>query len=535
MKKVLAGVLTVTALSMALSGCSEAKSVGSAAPGITAKRTSYFAAKSGNVKSKDITSVIAFMDSLKAAVGTNELDNYSTSYDADANTVYVTTDKANIAFRLDDNGDVLFASANGSPETKATLNKSIAAVYLSGGNTNQVQSIWRQAQETQWLNQINANVVKKAVSGTQMEALDTSLTAYELPEMTSMQQSDLERGLYGTGLEMPVLTDTLEEYGVTDLSNYYESIDMSQFYNGKTSDIQSEIDALNNSGHSLRDSFSNLSLEQPGSDVPEWTLSSYKLPSSFSDGTSTGSLGEATTKAFNSFNSALQKWQDELWAKEEAAQDEEGSKIQQSNTSGNATVLNKISQNTSLINSTQKNNLAAVNNKNAAASNTLKNFASSMGDIQSLYKKNLQTSANQHQQALANNQSVANKAQAKVDTLSKNGQSIAPSIANANKTVYSDYNSTSEGVADSKKTGLDKLRDSVYDPSQTRDERLEKLDKGKETAPSSSAVGSDMSNREHQMQADNPTFYNYYKSGGTPYGAMQQQQYQNWLNEWQSK
>lgn len=98
-----------------LAGCEKPVNVGSSASTIEVDRGAYFAQKN-NVKAQDISNVIEFIDSIEKIAG--DIGAYTTSYDPDTSTVYATTDDGNIAFYLDDQGYVMFASANGTLETK---------------------------------------------------------------------------------------------------------------------------------------------------------------------------------------------------------------------------------------------------------------------------------------------------------------------------------------------------------------------------------------------------------------------------------
>ena len=72
--------------------------------------------------------------------------------------------------------------------------------------------------------------------------------------------------------------------------------------------------------------------------MPEWSLGSYKLPSEFSDGTST-TLGEETAEAYEQFYSDLKAWRDEVFDDELAAQQD-----------GIASILEEASDNSAELN-----------------------------------------------------------------------------------------------------------------------------------------------------------------------------------------
>jgi len=361
-KKLIAHALSVLLIG-ALAGCSQPVSVGGGASAIHIDRGEYLALKNG-MTTQDISSVIDFIDNLESVVG--DIGDYTTSYDKNTNTVYATTDTGNIAFHLDENGNVVFASANGSVETKTRLNQGITRVSIGNCIANQVSGVLSQVEQTKWLNAINANVIAAEVGGVNFTQLDTSLMYFETPALDNLLASDLERDVYGAGqISMPVLTETLANYGVQDMTNYYESPTLTKFWTGiDLSDMEASINQIVEDGIALGNNYANATLERPGLEVPEWSLTSYTLPSTFSDGTSTGNLGAQTLSAYEGFNTSLNSWKSSLLEQEEQAQLDGWADIQSANENG----LNSI---TSIINDSQSSILEqAIANQNSIGSMT---------------------------------------------------------------------------------------------------------------------------------------------------------------------
>lgn len=493
MKKV--NILLAAALTASLlAGCqSEQAAYGSAAPGVSAGRTEYLASVSLK-KTKDISSVIAFMDTLQKMTGDSSLKNYSTSYDPETETVYVTTNKANIAFHLDETGNVMFASSNGDPATKTALSQAITKVYMGAGITNAVDSLVQKAKETQWLNSINAGVIQASVLSLPETELSNALQTVQLqlpemqpmtgntqhtqqtttaqpdavqlitdaftlrlPNLNSIKQTDLERAL-SDGLEMPKLTDSLENYGVKDLSNYYEAPSLEKFWTGvDMSGIKKEVDSLTESGISLKASFDGLKLDNPELDVPTWNLKSYTLPSSFSDGTSTN-LGKETLNAFNGFQGALNELNDALIQKELQDRSDAAAAIQDSNSKGNQSVSDKISENKQTVSQIEQNNNQTVIDKNNAAS--AQQGSSGSGSIWGAYQSGKQQTQNNIDAAKQeNNNSMAG--------IVKEGQGISDSIAAQEKNINKNQSNLQEAqdrLEDKKdNTALGTAKDSVTD------------------------------------------------------------------------
>lgn len=334
-------ILAASAILMStLAGCEKPVNVGSSASTIEVDRGAYFAQKN-NVKAQDISNVIEFIDSIEKIAG--DIGAYTTSYDPDTSTVYATTDDGNIAFYLDDQGYVMFASANGTLETKTKLNQAIVEVTIGNAFKNGINDVFNMPEQKKWLNEINANVVAAEVDdiGVSIESLDPTIMYFDTPALDAVVSSDLERDVFGVGVAtMPVLTEELEEYGIMDLTNYYEAPNLSKFWSPMdTSKMEENINELMEQGQSMSDEFyENATLENPGEEVPEWSLGSYKLPSEFSDGTST-TLGEETAEAYEQFYSDLKAWRDEVFDDELAAQQD-----------GIASILEEASDNSAELN-----------------------------------------------------------------------------------------------------------------------------------------------------------------------------------------
>ena len=72
--------------------------------------------------------------------------------------MYVKTDKATLAFKLDEAGDILFASCTGDAATKATLSQGIAKTLI-GSSADDVEALFDKVEESRWLNAINSLIV----------------------------------------------------------------------------------------------------------------------------------------------------------------------------------------------------------------------------------------------------------------------------------------------------------------------------------------------------------------------------------------
>lgn len=393
MKKLIASISALVLLCGVCAGCSSSENLGSKAPEIAIDRGEYIKQKNASLEVKDISCVTDFLDTLNAIVGEELLQDVEVSYDPKLQTVYATTKDANIAFRLDDNGEVMMASANGSPEIKAALNRGIAKAYIGSGKAGSVDSLWNKIDEIRWLNDINSAVVVKAAQEFRMDELDITLPSASLPE-SYLKAPD-------TTLKIPSLTDCLESKGIKDLTNYYESPSLSKFWkDSDMSDIEKEISDINKKGTAIKDSYANISLEKPNQKLPNWNLDSYTLPSKFADGSSTD-LGKETADAFESFQSSLSGWRDELWQKELDAQKQGNDSIQQANAQGNQKVQNGLSNANTSVGSIQSQNKSTVESKDENASSGADAFQKNTEDaVQSAITSGKQESQKKFEQDL---------------------------------------------------------------------------------------------------------------------------------------
>lgn len=455
-KKFAAVLLAATLLIGALAGCDQAPvSVGNGTSTITVDRGEYLALKTG-VTTQDISSVIDFIENLESVVG--DIGDYTTSYDKDTNTVYATTDTGNIAFYLDANGDVVFASANGSLETKTKLNQGITRVSIGNYVANQVSGVLNQVEQTKWLNTINANVIAAEIGGTNFTQLDISLMYFETPALDNLMASDLERDVYGIGqVTMPVLTDTLASYGIQDLTNYYESPTLTKFWTGiDMSDMEASITQIVEDGISMGMNYANATLESPNLEVPEWSLSSYTLPSTFSDGTPTGNLGAQTLSAYESFSASLNNWKSSLLEQEEQAQLDGWANLQAANQSGldsvtsainsnQSSILEQAAANQSTINSMTSSAINSVTDKTNAASNaTSDKTSSALGSI---------TNNNSAASGATQSKTDSAIANANAQTSAAQGQVASESTANNNavQNEYTNNQNTTQTNEDNKR------------------------------------------------------------------------------------
>lgn len=474
MKKKCISLFAIGLALSVLAGCQQSgPAIGSSAPDVSNARTEYLASVSVK-KTKDISQVIAFMDTLQKITGNKNLKKYETSYDPQTETVYVTTAKANIAFHLDESGNVMFASANGDPTTKAALSQAITKVYMGSRITSAVDSVIAKAEETRWLNEINTQVAQAtlmtlpetdvasllklpeltaptvttttnvgvAISDDVVQLITDAFTL-KMPNLNAYAKTDLEHALEG-GLEMPKFTDYLTEYGASDLTNYYEAPSVAEFWKGiDMSGVQREIDNLNQSGISLKNSFDGLKLENPELDVPTWTLKGYSLPSKFSDGTSTNSMGQATLNAFNGFQSSLDSYATSLAQKEVEERLKAAEEYNRANASGNQAVTDKINQNNTNISAIEQTNQNTTDNKNASAAQS----ESSKPNIQGIYNSN----KNQSQQA---SQSTNQQGQQRLDGINS---------AMQNSGLYDTNSSLKQGFDDGLQKATDGYNSTVED------------------------------------------------------------------------
>lgn len=323
-----AALFTALGIAFSMAGCGATPvRTGTAAPQITIDRQAQVKAQQDD--RVDISSVVAFVETMNTVLEPgHKIRDYKTSYDKDSQTVYVTTDGANIAFKLDDEGNVLFASANGDATTKTALSQGIAQMYIGTGISSQFNEVFRKAEETRWLNDLNSQVVAKMANEYHFEELNDVLPYVAVPTLSGV--SDLEKKL-NDGLEMPVLTDAMQNNGITVLTNYYETPNLEEYASKlEMPDIFSELNGITEDGLTLRDKYDKVKLETPETYSPDWSLDSYDLPETFSDGSSTG-LGEKLKDTFDEYQGELEDYQDKLWEQERDTQEKGQQTIQDAN------------------------------------------------------------------------------------------------------------------------------------------------------------------------------------------------------------
>lgn len=116
-------------------------------------------------------------------------------------------------------------------------------------------------EETRWLNNINCKAVEKNIDSFSFSDLDLSLLDANIPEL---EGADEIEGTISQGLTMPVLTEQLEEAGLDDLTDYFESPSLGKYWTDiDTDDIQDDIAKVEQNGTSLRDLFHSYQLEAP--------------------------------------------------------------------------------------------------------------------------------------------------------------------------------------------------------------------------------------------------------------------------------
>jgi len=192
----------------------------------------------------DITPVVDFIKHINESLDEeDQIKDYNTSYDKDTNTVYVYSGDSTIAFKMDDEGNVLYASCTGNLDEKATIGRAIANVLMYGSD-RPVEALFRQIEEKQWLNTLNTNVVKQKLNSDFKTSLDTSL-----PDWTVDTSGALD-----THISMPLLTTELEQAGLRDLSDYYESPTLPEFWTriGRN-DMLKEIEEYKQKGNLFKD------------------------------------------------------------------------------------------------------------------------------------------------------------------------------------------------------------------------------------------------------------------------------------------
>ena len=236
-------VLPVALSLLLLSACTPLPSYGPAASDIKVNRQEYVEQLPPS-PGYDISPITAFIENLNGGLDEGDrITNYTTSYDSSTDTVYVkTAEGTSLAFKVNSTGQILFASSNGSPETKALLSQGIAKTLMGSGN--ETEALFNKIEETRWLNDINMEIVTNNAEGFGLDELDTSLPDANAPDAPSLD----------TGLKMPTLTEKLRSAGVSDLSDYYESPTLDKYWEdidiGK---MQDEIKDTEKKGDSFQE------------------------------------------------------------------------------------------------------------------------------------------------------------------------------------------------------------------------------------------------------------------------------------------
>lgn len=300
-------------LCMLLSACgSSIQRLAPGAPEIKVDRGEYVEQKNAGKNAVDISSVIAFVETMNATLPPSEqIKDYKTSYDEDEHTVYVKSDQGTLAFRLGDDNEIQFVSSSGTPEQKAAMSHSIAAVYIGLGEASDVESLFSKVEETRWLNNINCKAVEENIGNFSLSDLDLSLLDANIPDLDG---ADEVKDTIGHGLTMPVLTERLEEAGLDDLTDYFESPTLSKYWTEiDTDDIKDDITKVEENGTSLRDLFHSYQLEAPDDveldtswkeDDMDLSMNTPELPDSFSDGTG-ADLGDSANDKMAEFQEKL--------------------------------------------------------------------------------------------------------------------------------------------------------------------------------------------------------------------------------------
>lgn len=226
-----------------LSACTPLPSYGPEANDIKVNRQEYVA-QTPPSPGYDVSPIISFIEDMNKSLDeTSKITDYTTSYDSGTDTIYVKTAQGtSLAFKVDDTGQILFASCNGAPETKALLSQGIAKTLM--GSSNETEALFDKVEEARWLNSINMGIVADNTDGFNLKELDTSLPDAVAPEAPALD----------TGLTMPTLTEKLRSAGISDLSNYFESPTLGKYWDDiDMSKMQDEIKDAESKGDGFRD------------------------------------------------------------------------------------------------------------------------------------------------------------------------------------------------------------------------------------------------------------------------------------------
>ena len=236
-------ILPVALSLLLLSACTPLPSYGPAANDIKVNRQEYVE-QIPSSPGYDVSPVVSFIEDMNQTLDEqSRITDYTTSYDSATDTVYVNTAQGtSMAFKVDSTGQILFASCNGAPETKALLSQGIAKTLM--GSSNETEALFSKIEEARWLNGINMAIVANNTGGFNLDELDISLPDADAPDTPSLD----------TSLTMPILTEKLRSAGVSDLSDYFESPTLEKYWDdidiGK---MQDEIKDTENRGDAFQD------------------------------------------------------------------------------------------------------------------------------------------------------------------------------------------------------------------------------------------------------------------------------------------
>lgn len=232
--------LTLMAL-LTLSACTQLPESKPTVDGIKVSRKDYVEQEI-QTEEKDISSVVQFVEELNAQLEPKDrLEDYTTSYDKETDTVFLEAGQSTMAFKLGSEGEILFASCNGSPSVKSVMSRGIAKVMMGG--SSEVEGLFQKAEESRWLNAINSKALSSSADAFLLDDLDTSLPDSTPPELPKLDSE----------LTMPTITEKLEDAGLMDLSEYFESPTLEKFWDGiDVNDIQSEMADTKNRGNDFQ-------------------------------------------------------------------------------------------------------------------------------------------------------------------------------------------------------------------------------------------------------------------------------------------
>lgn len=236
-------LLFILAFTILLSACAPTFESGPPRPSVRPDRAEQLGLDSQK-PSYDISAVVSFVDEMNVSLPLSEhIKDYDTSYDEKTATVYLSTDDATIAFKMDADGNVAFASCTGSPSIKSELSHSIARAIMYGGDSP-VEQLFGQIEEKIWLNELNMDVVRGKMGSSISSSLDT-----QMPDWTLNTSGELD-----TAITMPTITNELERVGLKDLSDYFESPTLPKFWSGiDRDDMLAEIGDYGKKGEAFKD------------------------------------------------------------------------------------------------------------------------------------------------------------------------------------------------------------------------------------------------------------------------------------------